>query len=140
MGEAQTNQTQHNHHALPPTIENKKMTCCTLSFHRPIPKATPLSLPLHSVNTEATPLSIYLFVYLFIFVFLGPYLRHMEGPRLGVEWSCSCHSCATATAVLDPSRTCNLHHSSLQRGILNPSKQGQGWNLCPLGCSQIRFR
>ena len=24
------------------------------------------------------------FIYLFIFVFLGPYLRHMEGPRVGV--------------------------------------------------------
>ena len=26
-----------------------------------------------------------LFIYLFIFVFLGPYLQHMEVPRLGVE-------------------------------------------------------
>ena len=44
----------------------------------------------------------------------------MESPRLGVELELQLLAHATAIATLDPSRVCDLHHSSQQRGILNP--------------------
>ena len=40
--------------------------------------------------------------------------RHMEGPRLGVEWELQLLAYATAIAMQDPSRVCNLYHSSQQ--------------------------
>ena len=47
-----------------------------------------------------------------LFVFLGPYLQHMEVPRLGVESEFKLLAYATATAVPDLSHICDLHHSS----------------------------
>lgn len=44
----------------------------------------------------------------------------MEVPRLGVEWGLQLLAYATATATLDPSHVCALHHSSRQHRILNP--------------------
>uniref|UniRef100_A0A8D1JLB7 IFT52 GIFT domain-containing protein n=1 Tax=Sus scrofa TaxID=9823 RepID=A0A8D1JLB7_PIG len=44
----------------------------------------------------------------------------MEVPRLGVESQLEPLAYARATATRDPSRVCNLHHSSRQRRILNP--------------------
>ena len=58
--------------------------------------------------------------HLLIFVFLGPHLRHMEMPRLGVESELQLLASATATATWDPSHPCNLHGSSQQHWILNP--------------------
>ena len=55
----------------------------------------------------------------FFLVFLGPYSRQMEVPRLGVESVLQLPAYATATATPDPSHTCDLHHSSWQRWILN---------------------
>ena len=43
----------------------------------------------------------------------------MEDPRLGVESELQLLAYTTATAMPDPSRVCNLHHSSQQRRILN---------------------
>ena len=54
----------------------------------------------------------------FFLVFLGPYPWHVEVPRLGVQLELVN---ATATAMLDPSWVCDLHHSSWQ-----PAKRGQG--------------
>ena len=52
------------------------------------------------------------------------HLWHVDVPRLGVEWELylQVHVTATATAIAtrDPSCTCNLSHSSLQRLVLNP--------------------
>ena len=63
----------------------------------------------------------YLFIYLFIYlVFLplsGLLPRHMDVPRLGVESEPWPPAYARATATQDPSRICNLHHSSQQRRI-----------------------
>ena len=50
------------------------------------------------------------------FAFLGLHPQHVEVPRLGVQLP----AYATATAMRDPSRVCDLHHSSWQRRILNP--------------------
>ena len=44
----------------------------------------------------------------------------MEVPRLGVELELQLLAYATATATLDPSHVCDLHHSSQQPWILNP--------------------
>ena len=47
---------------------------------------------------------IYLFIYLFI-AFLGPHVKHMEVPRLGVEsvlWSRLSQPTPQLTAMLDP--------------------------------------
>ena len=56
----------------------------------------------------------------FLFVFLGPYMQHMEAPRLGVESKLQLLAYATATAVPDPSSICDLYHSSRQCWVLNP--------------------
>ena len=75
-------------------------------------------------------LFIYLFIYFWSFVFLGLHPRHMEVPRLEVESELLVQAYATATATPDPSRVCDLHHSSQQHHILNP-EQGQGLNPQP---------
>ena len=54
------------------------------------------------------------------FCFLGPHLKHMEVPRLGVEWELQLPTYTTATATGDPSQIFKLHHSSWQCQILNP--------------------
>ena len=74
----------------------------------------------------------------FCFV-LGPYLQHMEVPRLGVESELRLQVYTTATANGDLSHICNLHHSSQQHGVLNPLRGGQRWNLVLMDTSQIRY-
>ena len=59
-------------------------------------------------------------IYTHIHIFLGRHLRHMEGPRLGVESELQLPACTTATAMLDLSCVCNLHHSSQRPRIANP--------------------
>ena len=44
-------------------------------------------------------------------VFLRPYPWHMKVPRLRVELELQLPTYTTATAALDPSHICNLHHS-----------------------------
>ena len=44
----------------------------------------------------------------------------MEVPRLGVKSELYLQAYTTATATLDPSHICKLHHSLWQRQILNP--------------------
>jgi len=55
---------------------------------------------------------------IYIFFFLGPHLWHMEVPRLRVKSKLWLPAYATATATTDPSRVCDLHHSSRQDQIL----------------------
>ena len=61
----------------------------------------------------------------FFFVFLGPHPRHMEVPRLGVEWKLQLLAYTTAIAMQDLSCVCDLHHSSQQRRILNPLSEAR---------------
>jgi len=56
----------------------------------------------------------------FLLFFLGTRLQHMEIPRLGIELELQLPAYTTATATRDPSRICDLHHSSQQCWILNP--------------------
>ena len=64
------------------------------------------------------------FLLFFFFVFLGPQPWHMEVPRLGVESELQ-PAYTRATAMLDPSRVCNLHHSSRQCWIPNPPSEAR---------------
>ena len=52
------------------------------------------------------------FVVFLFFRFLGPLLRHMEVPRLGVEWELQLPPYTTATATPDLGHVCDLLHSS----------------------------
>ena len=56
----------------------------------------------------------------FFFFFLGPHLKHMEVPRLGVESELQLSAYTTPKATADPSHLCDPHHSSWQCWILNP--------------------
>ena len=62
----------------------------------------------------------YKFIIFFSFVFLGPYLQHMEVPKLGVESELQLQAYATATEMPDLTHICDLHHSSWQLQILHP--------------------
>ena len=44
----------------------------------------------------------------------------MEIPRLGTELELQLPAYPAATETQDPSRVCDLHHSSQQHGIPNP--------------------
>ena len=72
-----------------------------------------------------------IFLFFFSFVFLGPYPRHMEVPRLGVQSELQLPVYTRAIATQDPNRICGLHHSSWQCQILNPliEATGQTQNL-----------
>ena len=73
------------------------------------------------------------------FFFLGLRLTHMEVPRLGVELELQLLAYATATAMPDLSRACELHHSSPQRRILNPLSEAKDRTRNLAVSSQIRF-
>ena len=57
---------------------------------------------------------LFFILFYFIFCFLGPHLRHMEVPRLGVKSDLQLPAYATATATQDWSCVYNLHHRSGQ--------------------------
>ena len=44
----------------------------------------------------------------------------MEVPRQGVHLELQLPACTIATALLDPSHICDLHHGSWQQQTLNP--------------------
>ena len=58
------------------------------------------------------------FIFFVFLPFLGPLLWHVEVSRLRVESELLAYT--TATATLDPSHICDLHHSSQQHQILDP--------------------
>ena len=68
--------------------------------------------------------------------FLGLLLRHMEVSRLEDEMELQLP--AYATAAQDPSLACDLHHSSRQRGILNPLSKARGRTHNLMVLSRIR--
>ena len=76
--------------------------------------------------------------YFFIFIFLGPYPRHMEVTRLGVQLEPQLPAYTTATATPDPSCICNLHHSSWQHRILNSLSEARDRTHIRRDTSQAR--
>ena len=63
----------------------------------------------------------------------------MEVPRLVVQWELQPPAYATATATPDPSRVCNLHHSSQQCQIRNPLSEARDQTYLLKDASQIHF-
>ena len=63
----------------------------------------------------------------------------MEVPRLGVESALQPPAYTTATATQDPSRVCDLHHSSWPRRILNPRSEARDRPRILMDTSWIRF-
>ena len=75
---------------------------------------------------------------LFLLCFLGPHLQPMEVLRLGVESELQLLADTTATATRDPSRICDLHRSSRQRGILNPLSWARDRTCIVMDTGRIR--
>ena len=72
--------------------------------------------------------------------FLGLQGRHMEVPKLRIQSKLLLLAYATATAREDPSRICDLHHSSQPHRILNPlSETGDGTHIL-MDTSRVPFR
>ena len=57
--------------------------------------------------------------------FLRAALQHVGVPRLGVKSELKLLAYSTPTATPDPSRICDLHHSSQQCQILNPLREAR---------------
>ena len=64
----------------------------------------------------------------------------MKVLRLGVELELQMPAYATATATPDPSRICDLHHSSRQCQILNPLSEARDRTRVLKDTSQIGYR
>ena len=62
----------------------------------------------------------------------------MEVSRLRVKLELQLPAHATATAMLDLSAICDLHHSSQRRQILNPLSEARDRTLNPIVPSWIR--
>ena len=75
----------------------------------------------------------------FFFCFLGPHLRHMEVPRLGVQLKLQLSAYISATATPDSSRICDLHHSLQQHQSLNPLSEAKDQTHNLMVPSGIRF-
>ena len=63
----------------------------------------------------------------------------MEVPRLGVKSELQLAAYARVTATQDPSRICNLHHSSRQRQILNPAREARDRTHVLMDTSQVHY-
>ena len=77
--------------------------------------------------------------FIFIFCLLGPHPQHMEVPRLEVQSELPLPAYTTATVTPDPSRICNLHHSSRQHQIPQPTERGWGRTHVLMAPSRIHF-
>ena len=65
---------------------------------------------------------------------------HIEVPRLGVESELQLLAYTTAAAMRDPSRICDLHHSSQQHRVPNALSEARDRTFVLMDASQIRFR
>ena len=78
--------------------------------------------------------------YFVLFLFLGLQVRHREVPGLGVKSELQLLAYAIAIATLDPSRICDLDHSSRQCQILNPLSKARDGTHILMDTSQVRFQ
>ena len=83
---------------------------------------------------------VFCFLGFFIFfVLLGPLPQYMKVPGLGVQSELQLLTYITTTAMPDPSRVCDPHHSSWQRRILNPLSEARDRTHNLMIPSQIRL-
>ena len=71
--------------------------------------------------------------------FLGPHVRHIEGPRLGVQSELQLLAYTTATATPAPSHVYNLHGSSWQCRILNPQSEARDRTCILMDAIQVHY-
>ena len=64
----------------------------------------------------------------------------MEVPRLGDELELQLPAYATAKAMQDPSRICNLHHSSQHCQILDPWSEARDRTHIRMDTSWVHYR
>jgi len=62
---------------------------------------------------------------------------HMEIPRLGLQLELQLPAYTTATVTPDPSRICDLHHSSRQCRFLNPLSKARDRTFILMVASQM---
>ena len=98
-------------------------------------------ISIHNLCCQLTWFCFCSFLFLFVFVFLGPHLRHLEVPRLRVklELQLPAYTHSHSNTGSEPSRVCDLHHSSGQHQILNPLSQARDWTCILMKASQICF-
>ena len=77
---------------------------------------------------------ILLFIYLFS-LFRAEHAAY--GDSQGVELELQLPAYSTTTATPDPSRICNLHHSSRQHQILDPLSEARDQTHTLMNTSQI---
>ena len=63
----------------------------------------------------------------------------MEVPGLGGESELHLLAYTTATALPDPGRNCDLHHSSRQRWILNPLSEARDHTRVLVDTSRVCY-
>ena len=76
-------------------------------------------------------------LFFFFFCFLGPHLQHVEVPRLEIKSELQLPAMATATAMWDPRRICDLHHSSRQPWIPDPLSEARDQTHILMDISQV---
>ena len=97
------------------------------------------NLPAFFSNTDLRQKTVEKAETFFFLVFLGLHPRHMEVPRLGVKSELQLPAYNTATATPDPTRVCNLHHSSRQRRVLKPLSKDRNLTCVRMDASQICY-
>ena len=87
-------------------------------------------------NRVSTKMQFWRVVY---FCFLGPHPWHTEVPRLRVHSELHLPAYTIATAMQDPSRVCDLTHSSWQRQILNLPSEARDKTCVLLDTSWVHY-
>ena len=77
--------------------------------------------------------------FFFFFFFLELHLWHMEVLRLGIDSELQLPAYTTATATPDPSRVCDLHHSSRQCRIVNLLSEARARTRVLMDASWVHF-
>ena len=90
-------------------------------------------------STNSVP-SFFKFHFVLFYFICGHSCRIWKFSRLGIESEPQVPAYTTATATLDLSCICSLHHSSRQCWILNPLSETRDQTCVLMDSSQISFR
>ena len=94
---------------------------------------------LKSYFSKCIDLIIWFISFFFFFPFQGHTCSIWKFPELGVKLELPLPAYTTATAMLDPSHICNLHHSSWPHRIFNPRSEARDRTHSLMVPSQIHF-
>ena len=87
---------------------------------------SPNLIPCNKHSYFGFPFSFFLFFFFFFFLFRAAPAGHGSS-WLGVKSELQQPAYSTATAMPEPSRVCDLHHSSWQCQSLNPLSKARDW-------------